>query len=62
MSAGHVERARGHCKGFKTAIYRAEGESVAPAEDFRGRHGHVISVSERVDATAGVAASALRAC
>lgn len=29
------------------AIYRAAGDTVAPAEDFRGRIGHVISVSGR---------------
>jgi argininosuccinate lyase len=34
------------------AIYLAEGESAAPAEDFRGRIGHVISVSDRIDGTA----------
>jgi argininosuccinate lyase len=38
------------------AIYRAHGEVIAPAEDFRGRIGHVIGVSNRVDATAPRAA------
>lgn len=38
------------------AIYRARGEAIAPAEDFRGRIGHVISVSDRLDATAPSAA------
>jgi argininosuccinate lyase len=38
------------------AIYRAPGEAIAPAEDFRGRIGHVISVSDRVDAAAPAAA------
>lgn len=38
------------------AIYRAHGEAIAPAEDFRGRIGHVISVSDRVDTTAPSAA------
>lgn len=37
------------------AIYRADGERIAPAEDFRGRHGHVISASGRVEATAAAA-------
>jgi argininosuccinate lyase len=38
------------------AVYRTHGEVVAAAEDFRGRIGHVISVSGRVDATAPRAA------
>jgi argininosuccinate lyase len=38
------------------AIYHARGQAIAPAEDFRGRIGHVISVSDRVDATAPAAA------
>jgi argininosuccinate lyase len=29
------------------AIYRVRGEQIAPAEDFRGRIGHVISVCDR---------------
>jgi argininosuccinate lyase len=37
------------------AIYRARGEAIAPAEDFRGRIGHVISVSDRADAAARAA-------
>jgi argininosuccinate lyase len=38
------------------AIYRARGDAIAPAEDFRDRIGHVISVSDRADATAPAAA------
>jgi argininosuccinate lyase len=38
------------------AIYRARDEAIAPAEDFRGRIGHVISVSDRIDGTAPAAA------
>jgi argininosuccinate lyase len=34
------------------AIYRGRGEAIAPAQDFRGRVGHVISMSDRMDATA----------
>ena len=38
------------------AVYRADGEAVAPAEDFRGRIGHVIGVSGHVDDAAPAAA------
>lgn len=38
------------------AIYRAAGDTIAPAEDFRGRIGHVISVSGRANPAAPDAA------
>lgn len=38
------------------AIYRAAGDTITPAEDFRGRIGHVISVSGRANPAAPDAA------
>ena len=37
-------------------LYRGAGATVEPAEDFRGRFGHVISASERTDGAAPAAA------
>jgi S-sulfo-L-cysteine synthase (3-phospho-L-serine-dependent) len=43
------------------AIYRTAGERVSPAEDFRGRIGHVIGISEcRHDAAADIAERGLK--
>jgi argininosuccinate lyase len=54
--SGPVAAARGVEGVVEVAIYRPPGEAIAPAEDFRGRIGHVISVSDRLDATAPSAA------
>ncbi|MFF2520941.1 lyase family protein [Streptomyces liangshanensis] len=43
--ADAVERARAVPDTVEAVLYRAEGERVGPAEDFRGRLGHVIAVA-----------------
>ena len=42
------------------AIYRAAGDAITPAEDFRGRIGHVISMSGRANPAASASAAADR--
>ncbi|MEU2075384.1 hypothetical protein [Streptomyces sp. NPDC013489] len=42
-----------------TALYRPAGTAVAPAEDFRGRVGHVIAAGTAPEASAEAAETAL---
>jgi argininosuccinate lyase len=42
------------------AVYRADGEDIAPATDFRGRIGHVIAVSSHAGEAASAADRGLR--
>ncbi|MFD7574513.1 hypothetical protein ACFV6U_28990 [Streptomyces sp. NPDC059810] len=42
-----------------TAVYRPAGTAVAPAEDFRGRVGHVIAAGTVPEASAEAAETAL---
>lgn len=42
------------------AVYRADGEGIAPATDFRGRIGHVIAVSSHAEEAAAAADRGLR--
>lgn len=44
VRADAVDRARAVPDTVEAVLYRAEGERVGPAEDFRGRVGHVIAV------------------
>ncbi|MFE7463387.1 ATP-grasp domain-containing protein [Streptomyces sp. NPDC057499] len=45
--AAAVERARTVPGTVEAVLYRAPGEPVGPAEDFRGRVGHAIAVADR---------------
>ncbi|MYV51413.1 argininosuccinate lyase [Streptomyces sp. SID3212] len=53
--ADAVDRARAVPDTVEAVLYRAEGERVGPAEDFRGRVGHVIAVADHAGRAAGSA-------
>ncbi|MEU5811389.1 ATP-grasp domain-containing protein [Streptomyces sp. NPDC047718] len=54
-----VSRARAIPGVVDAALYRAPGSAVAPAEDFRGRLGHVITTAPDADRSAALADEAL---
>ncbi|MFF1496534.1 ATP-grasp domain-containing protein [Streptomyces sp. NPDC058304] len=54
-----MSRARAIPEVVDAALYRAPGAAVAPAEDFRGRLGHVITTATSADRSAAAAHEAL---
>ncbi|MEV0920019.1 ATP-grasp domain-containing protein [Streptomyces sp. NPDC049967] len=54
-----VDRARTVPGTVEALLYRAPGEPVGPAEDFRGRVGHVIAVADRSGRAAEAAGRAV---
>ncbi|MEV7404746.1 ATP-grasp domain-containing protein [Streptomyces sp. NPDC091267] len=50
-----LDRARTVTGTVEAVLYRAAGEPVGPAEDFRGRVGHVIAVADRAGRAAEAA-------